>query len=105
MRTPVVPPEPLALLFSTAAVLLAARLLVRRRYTILLGIGIGAALGALASFSANTYIAGQLFGVTPRDPAAIVVALSVLAIAATVIATPPNRARTMRRMNVRRRDM
>ena len=38
------------------------------------------ALGAAASLAANSYIAGQLFGVTPRDPAAIVVALSVLAV-------------------------
>ena len=47
------------------------------RETLLLVI-IGAALGTLASLAANRYIAGQLFGVTPRDPAAIAVALSVL---------------------------
>ena len=41
---------------------------------------IGAALGTLASLAANRYIAGQLFGVTPRDPMAIAVALSVLVI-------------------------
>ena len=47
------------------------------RETLLL-VTIGAALGTLASLAANRYIAGQLFGVTPRDPIAIGVALSVL---------------------------
>jgi putative ABC transport system permease protein len=46
----------------------------------LLLVTIGAALGTLASFAANRYVAGQLFGVTPRDPVAIGVALSVLGI-------------------------
>ena len=41
---------------------------------------LGAALGTLASLAANRYIAGQLFGVTPRDPVAIIVALSVLSV-------------------------
>ena len=41
-------------------------------------VAIGAALGTLASLGVNQVIAGQLFGVTSRDPAAIVVALSVL---------------------------
>ncbi len=49
------------------------------RETLLL-VSIGAALGTVASLAANRYIAGQLFGVTPRDPIAIVVALSLLAI-------------------------
>jgi ABC-type antimicrobial peptide transport system permease subunit len=49
------------------------------RETLLLVI-IGAALGTLASLAANHYLAGQLFGVTPRDPMAIVVALSVLGV-------------------------
>jgi predicted permease len=49
------------------------------RETLLL-VTIGAALGTLASLVANRYIAGQLFGVTPRDPVAIVAALSVLGI-------------------------
>jgi predicted permease len=49
------------------------------RETLLLVI-IGSALGTLASLAANLYIAGQLFGVTPRDPVAIVAALSVLGI-------------------------
>jgi predicted permease len=49
------------------------------RETLLL-VTIGAALGTLASLAANRYIAGQLFGVTPRDPVAIVLALSVLGI-------------------------
>jgi predicted permease len=40
----------------------------------------GAALGTLTSLGVNRYIAGQLFGVTPRDPVAIAVALSVLGI-------------------------
>jgi ABC-type antimicrobial peptide transport system permease subunit len=49
------------------------------RETLLL-VAIGAALGTLASLVANRYIAGQLFGVTPRDPIAIAVAVAVLAI-------------------------
>jgi putative ABC transport system permease protein len=49
------------------------------RETLLL-VTIGAALGTLGSLAASRYIAGQLFGVTPRDPMAIAVALSVLAI-------------------------
>ena len=48
------------------------------RETVLL-VTIGAALGALTSLGVNRFIAAQLFGVTPRDPVAIVVALSVLA--------------------------
>ena len=47
------------------------------RDTLLL-VTIGAALGTLASLAATRYVAGQLFGVTPRDPVAIAVALSVL---------------------------
>jgi ABC-type antimicrobial peptide transport system permease subunit len=47
------------------------------RETLLL-VTVGAALGTLASLAANRYIAGQLFGVSPRDPMAIAVALSVL---------------------------
>jgi predicted permease len=47
------------------------------RETLLL-VTIGAALGTVASLGVNHVIAAQLFGVTPRDPAAIVVALSVL---------------------------
>ena len=47
------------------------------RETLLL-VMIGAALGTLASLGVNRYIAAQLFGVTPRDPAAIAAALSVL---------------------------
>ena len=54
------------------------------RETLLL-VGIGATLGTLASLAATTYIAGQLFGVTPRDPAAIGAALGVLA-AVTLVA-------------------
>jgi predicted permease len=47
------------------------------RETLLL-VTIGAALGTLASFGVNHFLAAQLFGVTPRDPAAIAIALSVL---------------------------
>ena len=47
------------------------------RETLLL-VTIGAALGTLASLGVNHFVAAQLFGVTPRDPAAIAVALSVL---------------------------
>ena len=60
------------------------------RETLLL-VTIGAALGALASLAANRYIAGQLFGVTPRDPVAIVVALSVLGIVTMVAGYVPAR--------------
>jgi ABC-type antimicrobial peptide transport system permease subunit len=38
----------------------------------------GAVLGTLASLGVNRFVAAQLFGVTPRDPAAIAVALSLL---------------------------
>ena len=51
---------------------------------------IGAALGTLASLAANRYI-GQLFGVTPRDPIAIAVALSLLAIVTMVAGYVPAR--------------
>jgi predicted permease len=47
------------------------------RETLLL-VTIGAALGTLASLGVNRLIAAQLFGVTPRDPAAIAVAVSLL---------------------------
>ena len=47
------------------------------RETLLL-VTIGAALGTLGSLGVNRFIAAQLFGVTPRDPTAIVVALSLL---------------------------
>lgn len=47
------------------------------RETLLL-VTIGAALGTLASLGVNHFIAAQLFGVTPRDPAAIVAAVSLL---------------------------
>ncbi len=60
------------------------------RETLLL-VSIGAALGTLASLAANRYIAGQLFGVTPRDPIAIVVALSVLGIVTMVAGYVPAR--------------
>ena len=60
------------------------------RETLLL-VGIGAALGTLASLAANTYIAAQLFGVTPRDPLAIVVALSILGLVTLVAGYVPAR--------------
>jgi predicted permease len=60
------------------------------RETLLL-VGIGAALGTLASLAATTYIAGQLFDVTPRDPAAIGVALAVLAVVTVVAGYLPAR--------------
>jgi predicted permease len=47
------------------------------RETLLLVI-IGAALGTAVSLAANRYIADQLFGITPHDPVAIGVALTVL---------------------------
>jgi ABC-type antimicrobial peptide transport system permease subunit len=60
------------------------------RETLLL-VTLGAALGTLASLAVNRYIAGQLFGVTPRDPVAIVVALSVLGIVTMVAGYLPAR--------------
>ena len=60
------------------------------RETLLL-VAIGAALGTLASLAANRYIAGQLFGVTPRDPVAIGVALLVLGIVTMVAGYVPAR--------------
>jgi predicted permease len=60
------------------------------RETLLL-VTIGAALGTIASLIANRYIAGQLFGVTPRDPVAIVAALSVLGIVTMVAGYVPAR--------------
>jgi predicted permease len=60
------------------------------RETLLL-VTIGAALGTLVSLAANRYIAGQLFGVTPRDPAAIAVALSVLGLVTMVAGYVPAR--------------
>jgi putative ABC transport system permease protein len=47
------------------------------RETLLL-VAIGAALGTMVSLGVNRFVAAQLFGVTPHDPAAIVVTLSVL---------------------------
>jgi predicted permease len=60
------------------------------RETLLL-VAIGAALGTLASLAANRYVAGQLFGVTPRDPVAIGVALSVLGIVTMIAGYVPAR--------------
>ena len=60
------------------------------RETLLL-VSLGAALGTLASLAANRYIAGQLFGVTPHDPVAIIVALSVLGIVTMLAAYLPAR--------------
>jgi ABC-type antimicrobial peptide transport system permease subunit len=52
---------------------------------------IGAALGTLIALGVNGFIATQLFGVTPRDPAAIVVALSMLGCVTLVAAYVPAR--------------
>ena len=60
------------------------------RETLLL-VSIGAMLGTLASLAANTYLAGQLFGVTPRDPFAIGVALTLLGIVTLVAGYLPAR--------------
>jgi putative ABC transport system permease protein len=60
------------------------------RETLLL-VTIGAALGTLASLAANRYIAGQLFGVTPRDPVAIGLALTALAIVTMLAGYVPAR--------------
>jgi ABC-type antimicrobial peptide transport system permease subunit len=54
-------------------------------------VGIGAALGTLASLAATTYIAGQLFDVAPRDPMALGVALGVLAVVTLVAGYVPAR--------------
>ena len=60
------------------------------RETLLL-VTIGAALGTVASLAASRYIAGQLFGVTPRDPATIVLALAVLGLVTMVAGYVPAR--------------
>ena len=60
------------------------------RETLLL-VMIGAALGTLASLGVNHFIAAQLFGVTPRDPAAIAAALSVLGCATLIAGYLPAR--------------
>lgn len=60
------------------------------RGTLLL-VAIGAVLGTLASLAANRYIDSQLFGVTPWDPMAIVVALSVLGCVTMAAAYVPAR--------------
>ena len=60
------------------------------RETLLL-VTFGAALGTVTSLAANRYIAGQLFGVTPRDPMAIAVALFVLTIVAMAAGYVPAR--------------
>jgi predicted permease len=60
------------------------------RETVLL-VGIGAALGTLASLAATTYIASQLFDVTPRDPVALGAALLVLAVVTPVAGFVPAR--------------
>jgi predicted permease len=60
------------------------------RETLLL-VGIGAVAGTLASLAATTYIAGQLFDVTPRDPVAIGLALFVLAVVTLVAGYVPAR--------------
>ena len=60
------------------------------RETLLL-VTIGAVLGTLASLGVNHFIAAQLFGVTPRDPAAIVVALSVLGCVTLIAGYAPAR--------------
>jgi predicted permease len=57
----------------------------------LLLVSIGAVLGTVGSLAVNTYLAGQLFGVTPRDPVAIVLALSVLAVVTLVAGYVPGR--------------
>ncbi len=62
------------------------------RETLLL-VTFGAAFGTLASLAVNRYIAGQLFGVTPRDPVAIVVALSVLGIVTMLAGYGPHATR------------
>jgi putative ABC transport system permease protein len=60
------------------------------RETLLL-VTIGAALGTLASLGVNHLIAAQLFGVTSRDPAAIAVALSVMACVTLIAGYVPAR--------------
>ena len=51
----------------------------------------GAALGTLVALGVSHYVAGQLYGVSPRDPAAIVVALSVLACVTLIAGYVPAR--------------
>jgi ABC-type antimicrobial peptide transport system permease subunit len=60
------------------------------RETLLL-VAAGSALGTLVSLGVNQFIAAQLFGVTPRDPAAIAVALVVLGCVTLVAGYVPAR--------------
>jgi ABC-type antimicrobial peptide transport system permease subunit len=60
------------------------------RETLMLVAG-GAALGTAASLAVNRYIAGQLFGVSPGDPLAIIGALSVLACVTLIAGYVPAR--------------
>ena len=60
------------------------------RETLLL-VAVGAALGTLASLGVNRFIAAQLFGVTPRDPAAIAAALTLLGCVTLVAGYVPAR--------------
>jgi ABC-type antimicrobial peptide transport system permease subunit len=60
------------------------------RETLLL-VTVGATLGTVGSIGVNHLIAAQLFGVTSRDPAAIAVALSVLACVTLIAGYVPAR--------------
>jgi len=60
------------------------------RETLLL-VTIGAALGTLTSLGVNHFIAAQLFGVTPRDPGAILAALSALGCVSLIAGYVPAR--------------
>jgi len=50
---------------------------------------IGAALGVAASLALGRYAESMLFGVTPHDPAALLVAVAVLGMAGVLAALLP----------------
>jgi len=89
-------PEPLSLFFSTLAVVLAARMLVRRRYSLVAALGIGAALAAGQLVRAWTlWTVGVVFLVLlvavftrPTERRAIGRALAVAAAAAIALPLP-----------------
>jgi len=89
-------PEPMSLLFSTAAVVLAARMLVRRRYSLVAAFGVGAALAAGQLVRAWTlWTVGVVFFVflvalvvRPTERRAIGRALAAAAVVAVALPLP-----------------
>jgi hypothetical protein len=89
-------PEPLALLFSTAAIVLAARMLVRHRYSILPAIGVGTALGAaqlvrawsLWTVAVVLFVLGVAIAVRPSERRALGRVLAVALVVAVAVPLP-----------------